>query len=175
MIKQILVMPIIHYLAILLLLILYIILDWKKRDLKKNLLFILFCLLLFLGAREVSPSLNSHYLLDAFHSDVVLIKNDESNISVNLDDLFGGKYLVVFKDENIIDEITNLNRSSYMDMFFYKDDKQLLKLKICEAENKDEYTFDINGTSFVLVYNGNIIKFNSIVHENISSQIMALQ
>ncbi len=171
MIKQVLVLPIIHYLVIVLFLFIYVIKEFKKGNPKKNFLFTLFCLILLLIAIKVSPSLNSHYLLDSFHSDAILLKNQEINISVDLDDLFQGEYGVFSKNENIVDEICNLKKEAFLELLFYKDNKQQLKLKLCKVKNKDEYSFNINGDLFVLVYNGNIIKFNPIFYDNLDKII----
>ncbi len=172
MTKQIFFLPIFNYTVITLLLVIYLIWNWNKKDMKKNFLLILFCLFHLILVIKVIPSLNSHYLLDSFHSDTVLIKNQDLNISIAIDDLFQGKYGVFSKSENIFDEISNLKKQAFLEILFYKNGKQQLKLKLCEVQNKDEYTFNINGTLFVIIYNGNIIKFNEVFYENIAKKII---
>ncbi len=170
-IKQTLVIPLLHYFLIFIFLFYYVVFEWKNSDIKKNLMFVLFCIIILFTAIQSSDSINKHYLLDGLKSDTVVISNNDINISVNIEDLFQGKYSVFSESENMLDIIKNISRDSYIDLYFYKNDKKVLKLKLCESEIQNDYSYNITGKNLVLVYNGEIIRFNPIFYKQLNSKI----
>ncbi len=169
MIIQILVMPIVHYMAIIVLFILYLVFKWKKNSSKQNKLIVLLCMLLIFSVR-FGTDWEAVYFLDCFHSDIILIKSENKRITVEVDDLFEGDYGGSFREQGMIDTVKRLNQKPYVELYFYKDNKQRLKLNVyrVERENEYEYTSNINDDLVVVTYNANLIELSAVFYQNLS-------
>ena len=82
---RILALPIFYYIMIFLLFVLYIMFIWKKESNKRNLLAILLYLILLFQISQLAPSMNSRYLLDAFHSDTKVSRLCRTGHLLNLE------------------------------------------------------------------------------------------
>ncbi len=122
MIKQILVMPIVHYLVIAILFILYIFLEWKKRSSKQNGVFVLLCLVSLFNIR-FGYDMETMYLLDSFHSDTVVIKSADKTTSVEIDKLFSGDYGVFSEHQSVIDIVKRFSQKADIELYFYQNNK----------------------------------------------------
>ncbi len=171
MFKQILVMPMLSYTAIILLLLGYILVYWRKRTFKQNIKFTVFCLGLLLTAYQILPSINERLLWDAFYADSVQIKCDDKLITVALDDLFQGQYGSFSKSESIVDIVKNFNQKPLLEMVFYQRQRQLLKLKMYQVDGEEEYAAVIDDRLVVVKYNGKVIKFNPIFYESLNRHL----
>ncbi len=169
MIMQILVMPIVHYMAIIVLFILYLIFKWKKDSSKQNKLIVLLCMLLLFSVR-FGRDWEAIYFLDSFHSDTILIKSENKSVSVELDDLFEGDYGGSFRKQSIIDTVKRLNQEPYVELYFYKDNKQKLKLNVyrVDDENEYEYVSKINDNWVIVTYNADLTELSAVFYQNLS-------
>ncbi|XMB67296.1 hypothetical protein RI065_01880 [Mycoplasmatota bacterium zrk1] len=170
---RILALPIFYYIMIFLLLGLHILFRWKNETNKRNFLMVLFCLTLLFLFYQLAPTMNSRYLLDAFHADTIVLEKETIDVSVELEEIFEGEYGIFIDKESLTSRIQNLNTKCYLKLFFYKDDKLLLKLKMYKLEGSNSYSGDINGTPVEVKWNGFRIKYHDEFYENIEKIIIS--
>ncbi|XMB67301.1 hypothetical protein RI065_01925 [Mycoplasmatota bacterium zrk1] len=111
--------------------------------------------------------MNSKYLLSAFHAETIVLQKETIEVSVELEEIFEDEYGIFMYNESLISRIQNLNKEHYLKLYFYKDDKLLLKLKMYELEEHTSYSGDINGTPVVVKWNGLRLEYHDEFYENI--------
>ncbi len=164
-------MPFVSYLIIVIFFVAYVLLEWNKQNAKKNITFAVMFIVLLINANNVMPGLESHHLLSAFNADSIVIKNETTDITVETDDLFAGKYGILSKTDGIEQTLRNFTEKPLFELFFYKKGKRVLKLKVFQVESETDYTREVNGKLVVIKFNGNTIKYNDIFYKNIGKYV----
>ncbi|MBN4069433.1 MAG: hypothetical protein COA82_11240 [Alkaliphilus sp.] len=164
---RILALPIFYYIMIFLFFGLYILFRWKNESNKRNLLTVLFCLILLFQISQLAPMMNSRHLLDAFYADTIILKNETIDITVDLEEIFRGEYGIIMDKESLISRIQNLNEKHYLKLFFYKDGKLSLRMKMYKLGESNIYSGDINGTPVEVRWHGFRIKYHDEFYRNI--------
>ncbi len=167
--KEIVGSPLFIYILELVFLILYFLFHGRNETAKNNILVIGTSLIVIFTFNSVD--INQRFLLNAFDSDTIYVDFDEKRMVLKFDDLFQKENLVISKKNSILEYLKDFKREPLMEVKFYKNGKEMIKLKVYEAKEESEYSFYLNNKLAVLKYNGFLLKYNENVYKKLNKFI----
>jgi hypothetical protein len=91
----------------------YILLEWRKRPKKKNLLTILFVCIILMNIYLQADKMNSVYILRAFEADTVVVQTEASDVSTEVEGIFAEYNFIHSQKESLLSRIKNIGEDEY--------------------------------------------------------------
>ncbi len=174
MVKQILIMPIFRYIAVLCFFALYIRYGWKKHTKEQNLIMLILGIALLFAIYDSNFFVDSKFIFSGCEADTVFIQGETNSISVPIDDLYQEQFGFTYQHTKWTDKIKRLTEPPFLTLYFYQNNAQVLYLAIYKTDTETEYSATISGTPVITTFNGNIIRFHKAFYDNLSAYVKLL-
>jgi hypothetical protein len=149
----------------------YILLEWRKRPKKKNLLTTLFVGILLMNTYLQADKMNSVYILRAFEADTVVVQTEASDVSIEVEEIFAEYNFIHSHKEGLLSRIKNIGEDEYFKLVFYDEGNKIIQMRVYEVDEGTGYSGLVNGIPVVIKCRGDRLKFDDEFYMTIEDSI----